>query len=192
MGKSAAAQASRAAAAVRSALLVARTEFTRFPSSAKLGIENGGRPLAGCPPAESFTGQFGKFAAAMVAVPFVIAPVFVSKLSAKDATPVRTEDIPMLVPREKGKGISTVSVLASCLNTGVPSPPTVYLASLDDPVPETPDRSMIRMTDGGCGGRVVLVSSTNSLETRAWPENLTLSGCPLTEPETGMSAMVGA
>src|SRR5258706_5928403 len=98
----------------------------------------------------------------------------------------------MLVPREKGKGISTVSVLASCLNTGVPSPPTVYLASLDDPVPDTPDRSMIRMTDGGWGGRVVLVSSTSSLETRAWPENLTLSGCPLTEPETGMSAIVGA
>ena len=102
-----------------------------------------------------------------MAVPFVIAPVFVSKLSAKDATPVRTEDVPMDVPRVNGKGIWIVSVLASCLNTGVPSPPTAYLASLDDPMPDTPDRSMIRMTDGGCGGRVLLVSSTSSLETRA-------------------------
>ena len=108
----------------------------------------------------------------MVAVPFVIAPVFVSKLSAKVTTPERTEDMPaedalMVAPRVNGNVISTVSVLASCLNTGVPSPPTVYLASLDDPVPDTPERSMIRMTDGGWGGRVLLVSSTSSLETRA-------------------------
>jgi len=107
-----------------------------------------------------------------VAVPFVIAPVFVSKLSAKVTTPERTEDMPvedtlMVVPRENGKVISTVSALASCLNTGVPSPPAVYLAPLDDPVPDTPDRSMIRMTAGGWGGRVLLVSSTSSLETRA-------------------------
>jgi hypothetical protein len=102
------------------------------------------------------------------------------------------EDTLMVAPRVNGKVISTVSALASCLNTGVPSPPTVYLASLDDPVPDTPDRSMIRMTDGGWGGRVLLVSSTSSLETRAWPENLTLSGCPLTMPDTGMRATVGA
>ncbi len=102
-----------------------------------------------------------------MAVPFVIAPVFVSKLSAKDATPVRTEDVPMDVPRVNGKGIWIVSVLASCLSTVVPSPPTAYLASLDDPVPDTLDRSTIRMTDGRWGGRVLLVSSTSSLETRA-------------------------
>ena len=67
-----------------------------------------------------------------------------------------------------------------------------YLVSLDDPVPDTPERSMIRMTDGGWGGRVLLVSSTSSLEIRACPENLTLSGCPLTVPETGIRATVGA
>src|SRR5256885_632702 len=98
----------------------------------------------------------------------------------------------MVVPQVNGKVISTVSALASCLNTGGPSPPAAYFAPGADPVPDTPERSMISMTDGGCGGRVLLVSSTSSLETRAWPENLTLSGCPLTMPETGMRATVGA
>ena len=107
-----------------------------------------------------------------MAVPFVIAPVFVSKLSAKVATPERTEDIPvedtlMVVPRENGKVISIVSALASGLNTGVPSPPAVYFAPVDDPMPDTLDRSMIRMTAGGWGGRDLLLSSTSSLETRA-------------------------
>jgi hypothetical protein len=114
--------------------------------------------------------QFGKYGAATVAVPFVIAPVFVSKLSAKDTTPERTEDMPvedtlMVVPRENGKVISTVSVLKSRLYTLVPFPPAVYFASLDDPVPDTPDRSMVRMTAGGRWN--LLVSSTSSLETCA-------------------------
>src|SRR5438552_8028738 len=135
MGKSAAAPASRAAAAVSS---------------------------------DSFTGQFGKVGAATVAVPLVIAPVFVSKLSAKVTTPERTEDRPaedtlMVVPREKGKAISTVSLLTSCRYTGVPSPPAVYFAPVDDPVPDTLDRSMTRMTAGARWNR--LVSSTSSLET---------------------------
>jgi hypothetical protein len=71
----------------------------------------------------------------------------------------------MVVPRENGKVISTVSVLKSRLYTLVPFPPAVYFASLDDPVPDTPDRSMVRMTAGGRWN--LLVSSTSSLETCA-------------------------
>jgi len=114
--------------------------------------------------------QFGKYGAVIVAVPFVIAPVFVSKLSAKDATPERTEDMPVedtliVVPRENGKVISTVSVLKSRLYALVPFPPAVYLAPLDDPVPDTPDKSTVRIT---AGGRLnLLVSNTSSLETCA-------------------------
>src|SRR5882672_7637749 len=103
----------------------------------------------------------------MVAVPLVIAPVLRSKLSAKDTTPVRTEDMPdmLIVPRENGKVTSTVSALTSCLNTVVPSLPAVYLASLDDPVPDTLDRSKVRMTAGRWWN--LLGSSTSSLETCA-------------------------
>ena len=66
---------------------------------------------------------------------------------------------------KNGKVISTVSLLTSCLYTGVPSPPAVYFAPVDDPVPVTLDRSMIRMTAGATWNR--LVSSTSSLETCA-------------------------
>src|SRR5713101_8170829 len=120
------------------------------------------------PPADSFSpSQYGKLGPAILAVPFVIAPVFVSKLRAKVTTPERTEDRPvedtlMVVPRENGKVISTVSALTSCLYMGVPSPPAVYFAPVDDPVPDTLDRSMIRMTAGATWNR--LVSSTSSLE----------------------------
>src|SRR2546427_3907192 len=118
----------------------------------------------------SFASQYGKAGLAILAVPFVIAPVFMSKLSAKVSTPERTEDRPvedtlMVVPRENGKVISTVSLLTSGLYTLVPFPPAVYLASVDDPVPDTLDRSKVRMT---AGGRLnLLVSSTSSLETCA-------------------------
>src|SRR5207245_9456073 len=124
-----------------------------------------------------------------------IAPVLGSKPSAKVTTPERTEDKPvedtlMVVPRVNGKVISTVSALTSRLYTLVPFPPATYFAPVDDPIPDTPDRSTVRIT---AGGRLnLLVSSTSSLETCAWPENFTLSGCPVTMPETGMRTMVGA
>src|SRR6266446_3169486 len=142
-------------------------------------------------PADSFSpSQNGKLGPVILAVPVVIAPVFMSKLSAKDATPDRAEDIPMVDPRENGKVISTVSLLTSCLYTLVPLPPATYFAPVEDPVPDTFDRSKTRMT---AGGRLnLLVSSTSSLETCARPENFTLSGCPLTMPETGIRATVGA
>src|SRR5882672_1135869 len=103
----------------------------------------------------------------MVALPLVIAPVLRSKLSAKDTTPVRIEDMPdmLIVPRENGNVTSTVSALTSCLNTMFPSLPAVYLASLDEPMPDTLDRSKIRMTAGGWLN--LLGSSTSWLETCA-------------------------
>src|SRR5260221_6122634 len=92
--------------------------------------------------------QYGKAGLAILAVPFVIAPVFVSKLSAKDATPERTADKPVedtliAVPRENGKEISTVSTLASGLYTLDPFPPSTYFDPVNDPVPDTLDRPVV-------------------------------------------------
>src|SRR6266853_6811483 len=85
----------------------------------------------------------------MLAVPVVIAPVFMSRLSAKDKIPDRAEDILMVVPLENGKVISTVSLLTSCLYTLVPLPPATYFEPVEDPMPDTFDRSNTRMTAGG-------------------------------------------
>src|SRR5690349_12383310 len=112
--------------------------------------------------------QFEKVGAAMLAVPLVIAPVLRSKLSANDTTPERAEGMLMVVPRENGNVTSTVSAPTSGLYTLVPFPPIAYFAPVDDPVPDTWERSKVRITAGGLLN--LLLSSTSSLETCACPE----------------------
>jgi len=71
----------------------------------------------------------------------------------------------MLVPGERERDLDRIGAGELSEHEGSITP-TAYLASLDDPVPDTPDRSMIRMTDGGCGGRVLWYRH-HSLETCA-------------------------
>src|SRR5712692_6476203 len=82
----------------------------------------------------------------MPAVAFVIAPVLRSKLSANDASPDRAAgEIPKVVLRKNGKVIWTVSALTSSLRKLLPFPAT-YVVPVDDPVPDTLDRSTTGMT----------------------------------------------